>query len=305
MTGDNNMTQKSQVASTATSIYDVLARLAANGEQGVLATVIQASQSTPRHAGSKMIIHGDGRVTGSVGGGPVEAQVVATAVQVLADGQCQKLSMDLTGKLGVCGGSMEIFLEPIHRNVPFLIIGAGHVGRALVELGKSLSFHFTLVDDRPEYMSDLGDQPGLSTHQADPAALKDLDIACQGAALVVSRSHQLDGDYLEQLMMMEQTQGREFKFFGMLGSRSKTAVLHKRFSQNPALAERMLRLQLPVGVSNGSETPAEIALSIFAEAMAVLRDVPQITDEQGHTSGLYLQRTRPRIKPADGTGSQS
>jgi xanthine dehydrogenase accessory factor len=275
-------------------IYQRLAEMSTGGQPGVLATVISAERSTPRHSGSKMIIHPDGSITGSIGGGKAEAVVMAEAARVLADGICRRLELDLAGQLGVCGGKMEVFLEPVLRATPFVVIGAGHVGRALVEMGRSLAFRFTLVDDRPEFLEPLETVPGLNTVAADPDHLGgQIAVDARAAVVIASRNHELDGRYLKVLLEAEAAAGLQFGFLGVLGSRSKAAKLRKSIAQQvPDLAPRLETIQMPVGLDVGSESPPEIALSILAEALAVLRGVDFLADESGSPLGLRLHRRR-------------
>ncbi len=275
-------------------IYQRLAEMSTGGQPGVLATVISAERSTPRHSGSKMIIHPDGSITGSIGGGKAEAVVMAEAARVLADGICRRLELDLAGQLGVCGGKMEVFLEPVLRATPFVVIGAGHVGRALEEMGRSLAFRFTLVDDRPEFLEPLETVPGLNTVAADPDHLGgQIAVDARAAVVIASRNHELDGRYLKVLLEAEAAAGLQFGFLGVLGSRSKAAKLRKSIAQQvPDLAPRLETIQMPVGLDVGSESPPEIALSILAEALAVLRGVDFLADESGSPLGLRLHRRR-------------
>lgn len=275
-------------------IYQRLAEMSNGGQPGVLATVISTERSTPRHSGSKMIIHPDGSITGSIGGGKAEAVVMAEAARVLADGICRRLELDLAGQLGVCGGKMEVFLEPVLRATPFVVIGAGHVGRALEEMGRSLAFRFTLVDDRPEFLEPLETVPGLNTVAADPDHLGgQIAVDARAAVVIASRNHELDGRYLKVLLEAEAAAGLQFGFLGVLGSRSKAAKLRKSIAQQvPDLAPRLETIQMPVGLDVGSESPPEIALSILAEALAVLRGVDFLADESGSPLGLRLHRRR-------------
>jgi xanthine dehydrogenase accessory factor len=287
------MTDSGQLDSMDVEIYRRLAEMVAQGRTGVLATVIATRLSAPRRAGSKMIIHPDGTLTGSVGGGAAEARVIAAAVEVLADGVCRRLDLDLAGDVGVCGGSMEVFLEPVLRTVPFVVIGAGHVGRAVVAVGRHLPFRFTLVDDRPEWLAGPETPVGVGLVESDPAGLAErIEVAPHGGVLIVSRNHELDGDYLEALLEMERASGREFGFLGALGSRAKAAKIRKRLADRTEFAERCTRLQLPVGLDLGAESPAEIGLSVLAEAMAVLRGVTLLEDDKGRPVGVRLQRRR-------------
>ena len=274
-------------------IYRRLTEMVEQGQSGVLATVIRTHRSTPRHEGSKMIILPDGSVFGSVGGGAAEARVVQEARQVFLDGHPLCLPLDLVGDVGVCGGHMEVFLEPVTKADPFIVIGAGHVGRALVDVGRTLPFRFTLIDDRPGLVADLEGVSGVKLLEASPADIvASLEVPARGAVLIASRNHQLDGDYLEAVMDAEHAAGREFAFLGALASRTKAAILRKRFADEQWRRERIARMQYPVGLDIGAETPAEIALSVLAEAMAVMREIPLLKDEDGQPLGVRLHRRR-------------
>ncbi|MEN8005645.1 MAG: XdhC family protein [Candidatus Krumholzibacteriota bacterium] len=274
-------------------IYRRLTEMVEQGHSGVLATVIRTRLSTPRHEGSKMIIMPDGSVFGSIGGGTAEARVIEEAQAVFQDGRPRCLPLNLAGELGVCGGHMEVFLEPVTRALGFVVIGAGHVGRAVVELGRSLPFRFTLVDDRPGLLSGLEGLSGVRLLESAAADLfSQLEVPVRGAMLIASRNHELDGDYLEAVLDAERESGREFAFLGALASRTKAAILRKRLGDREWAAERVARMQYPVGLDIGAETPGEIALSILAEAMAVLREVPQLEDEEGRPLGVRLHRRR-------------
>lgn len=274
-------------------IYRRLTEMVEKGQSGVLATVIRTHLSTPRHEGSKMIILPDGSVVGSVGGGAAEARVIEAAREVFQDGKARCLPLNLAGDVGVCGGHMEVFLEPVTRAQAFIVIGAGHVGRALVELGRGLPFRFTMVDDRPGLLADLEGTPGIRLLESAAADLfSTLEVPVRGSMLIACRNHELDGDYLQAVLAAEQKSGREFAFLGALASRTKAAMLRKRFAGDEWATERIARMQYPVGLDIGAETPGEIALSILAEAMAVLREVPQLEDEQGRPVGVRLHRRR-------------
>jgi xanthine dehydrogenase accessory factor len=269
-------------------VYRRLAEMVDRGEDGVLATVVTTQLSAPRHSGSKMIVHGDGSLTGSIGGGSAEALVITEAEKVRHSGECLTVPIDLAGGHGVCGGAMQVFLEPVLRTVPFIVVGAGHVGQAVVTVGRTLGFRFTVVDDRAELLA-AAKVPGVCTILAAPESLPDqLEVPRRGAVVVCSRNHQLDGGYLEALLSMELRQQREFVFFGALGSRAKAAKLRKRVTAIPDYAARMGQVRLPVGIAIGAETPAEIALSILAEAQAVLRGIQPIRTEDGQV-GYPLQ----------------
>src|SRR5260370_41404042 len=125
------------------------------GQMAALATVIRTQGSMPRHAGSKMLVWPSGEVMGTVGGGAMESRVVQDAQAAMSDGQPRIVSYTLNdlsaGDPGVCGGTAEIFIEPLNKPTTLVVIGCGHVAKALAELGKRLNFRVSGSDDRAEY----------------------------------------------------------------------------------------------------------------------------------------------------------
>lgn len=271
-----------------------LARMVEEQRPGVMATVIRAERSTPRQPGSRMIIHPDGSLTGSIGGGATEAHVIACAAEVAAGSACRVVTIDLDGGHGVCGGRMEIFLEPVLRTSMFVVIGGGHVGRALVEVGRTLPFRFVLVDDRREILEGVRGTPGVRALNCAPSDLAShLTVSAGASALVASRGHAQDADYLEALFALEAAGGVRFAFFGLLGSRTKTALTRQELQRRGVPAADLDRLRAPVGLDLGDETPAEIALSVLAEALSVLRGRAPLCDADGRELGVRLRRRRP------------
>ncbi|MGH2521022.1 MAG: XdhC family protein, partial [Anaerolineales bacterium] len=139
------------------TLFDSLAVLERSGGSAVLCTVIRERGSVPRHAGSKMLVYPDGQIEGTVGGGEMESRVIREALDMLREGAPRIVHYQLVdpkaGDPGVCGGEVEIFVEPIRPLPTLLVIGGGHVGKALVQVGKWLGFRVALSDDRPEFCS--------------------------------------------------------------------------------------------------------------------------------------------------------
>ncbi len=137
------------------SILQTLAELERKGEPVVVATVVRSQGSVPRHDGSKMLIYPDGRIDGTIGGGDMESRVIKEALAALKDGEIRKLSYAFRdvqkGDVGVCGGEVEVFVEPLLPKPQVIIAGGGHVGKALSEIASLCGFRVTVIDDRPEY----------------------------------------------------------------------------------------------------------------------------------------------------------
>ena len=286
------------------TLYKMIAEMVDRGEPGALATVIGAERSAPRHAGSKMIVRVDGTTEGSVGGGGLEARVIEQARAAIDDGECRRVSFDLKGKDGVCGGDVDVFVEPILTRAPLVIIGLGHVGRALLDLGAELPYRFIAIDDRPEFLADLdGVETRLAAIEPDGGGLVLGDAFRPGPRTIVlacNRSHELDGQALEAVFEVEEAAGVECGYIGMVGSRRKAVQVAKRFAGNPRRAGRFTQVQTPVGLAIGAETPHEIALSILAEIMAMTRDVPVCEATDGAQAAVWRMRYKPVTGKASG-----
>jgi xanthine dehydrogenase accessory factor len=278
-------------------IFQMVAEMIRRSEPGAMATVIRAERSVPRHAGSKMIVRADGSTAGSVGGGNLEAKVIEDALLSIADGQCRRVGFDLTGADGVCGGNTEVFIEPILSRVPFIVMGAGHVGRAIMDLGVSLPYRFTAIDDRTDFLSDLVDvDTNLALVEDDQKAVgftKPLEITSQTVVLICTRNHELDGESLDAVLAAEEAAGRQCAYIGMVGSRTKAAHVGRRYTQGTPRAERFRQVHTPVGLAIGAETPHEIAVSILAEVMALTRKVDTCVDQDASPTAIWRMKFRP------------
>ncbi|MGZ6346820.1 MAG: XdhC family protein, partial [Anaerolineales bacterium] len=137
------------------SIFNALSELEATQQSAALCTVIKTSGSTPRHSTSKMLVYSNGDILGTVGGGELENRVRKEALDSIQDGQARLLSYNMTdpsrGDVGVCGGQVEVFVEPILPHQVLVVLGGGHVGKAVAHLAKWLGYHVVVSDDRPEF----------------------------------------------------------------------------------------------------------------------------------------------------------
>jgi len=137
------------------SIYSKIAEIEKMGDAAALCTIIEAKGSAPRHVGSKMIVFPDSSIQGSVGGGLMEGKVIEEAISSLTDGKSRIIEYNLVdpgkGDVGICGGHVTVYVEPIMQKPTIVIIGAGHVGKAVAHLAHWLGFRVVVNDDRPEF----------------------------------------------------------------------------------------------------------------------------------------------------------
>ena len=241
------------------------------------ATVVDTSRSVPRRAGAKMLVFRDGNIAGTVGGGEMEARVVSEAVAALADGRCRLLSYRLVdpgrGDPGVCGGDVQIFVEPHMPKPTVIVMGYGHVGRAVAQLADWLGFRVVATDDRPMATGDSPDstEGGGDAGDGVPEELiiGTVDDVLAGrridedvSVVLVTRNVDVDAAALPALL------ATGAGYVGVMGSERRWATTRARLEAEGVDPTSLDRVRAPIGIEVGAETPEEIALSIMAEVVA-------------------------------------
>lgn len=251
-------------------VYQALAKLEESNQSGALCTIIETEGSTPRHAGSKMLVYADGSIVGTVGGGEVEGRIIQKALDVLSSGESEILTYNLVdpakGDAGVCGGSLQIFIEPIHPADVLLVIGGGHVGKAVVHLGKWLGFRVILSDDRPEFCNQEM-VPGADEYiscqiEELPGKVK---FTSRTAVVLATRNMEVDTSGLPEILEEESA------YIGVISSRRRWALTRKALLELGVAEADLDRIFAPIGLDLRAETPEEIALSILGEVIMIKR----------------------------------
>lgn len=250
------------------NVYEELIREQEAGRPCAMATIVAFKGSIPAHCNAKMLIREDGSIAGTVGGGPVEAEVILAARDVIAADRPTMLSYQLhdnprldTGM--VCGGSLDIYVEPIVPKPVVYLFGAGHVGVMVEKAARLAGFDTVVVDDRPEF-ADAEHFPDTSKILAEPfeAAMAELAPNPRSLVFIATRCHELDGKVLEWALRTPAG------YIGMIGSRRKVTTVFTRLQANGVPAEAFERVHAPVGLDIGADTPEEIAISVVAEFVA-------------------------------------
>jgi xanthine dehydrogenase accessory factor len=251
-------------------IYQELVNVVASGKRAVLATVISSRGSAPQNAGAKMLIKEDGTLVGTVGGGASELLMQEKATEVMNSGAPQILHLDLSGTgkdaVMICGGEMDIFLEPILPRETVYLFGAGHVSRSTASMAKALGFRVVIIDPRPSYNNEdrFPDADLLVVEDFDKSFSK-LDVDRDSYIIIATTGHVLDEQCLECAIRTKA------KYIGMLGSKKKVKEIKERLQQKGVSREQLDGVHAPVGLAIGAETPEEIAVSILAEVIKVRR----------------------------------
>jgi xanthine dehydrogenase accessory factor len=254
-------------------LYEEIVKLRREGRRGAVATIVNVRGSIPSFKTAKMLVRDDGSIVGTIGGGCVEADVWQAAREVMESEKPRTLTFDLnqdpkydTGL--VCGGTLEIFVEPILPPGELYIFGAGHVAAALYKVARIAGFDITIVDDREVYAS------RERFPEAEQVLAEDFEQAMSKITpnesayiVIVTRGHR---DDMRVLRWAVQTGAR---YIGMIGSKRKTITIFKELQKEGLAPELFDRVHAPVGLDIGAITPEEIAVSITAELIAKRRNV--------------------------------
>jgi len=245
----------------------------ARGERAALVTVVATEGSTPQKAGARMLVYGDGRIFGTIGGGCLEAEMSWRAREAIEASRPRLVSYDLTpdqaGEDGlVCGGRMQVFIEPIEGTPVLCLFGAGHVAQPLARMAKACGFRVEVADDRVKFANaERFPEADAIVVEEFTAAAGRLTLGPNSYAIVVTRGHKGDGDALRAVL------GRGLRFVGLLGSRPKVVHIFAALEEQGVSREDLARVHAPLGLEIGAQTPEEIAVSILAEMIAVRRGV--------------------------------
>ena len=248
------------------TIYQSLTELEASHQPAALCTVVKTSGSTPRHSTSKMLVYADGSIIGTVGGGEMENRVIREALDSLKDGRSRLLEFSLVdpsrGDAGVCGGQVEVFVEPILPPATAVIVGGGHVGKAVAHLAKWLGFWVVVSDDRPEFCTPEAnpdaDEFYLLPMKELPARLS---ITPQTYLILTTRGSSVDVAGLPPLLESSAA------YIGVIGSKKRWTTTVNSLKEMGISADKLSRVHSPMGLGLGAETPEEIAVSIMAEVL--------------------------------------
>lgn len=238
------------------------------GEPVILATIVRAHGSVPRHPGSKMLIYEDGRTSGSIGGGEMESRVLQEAAKAFQDGKTRVISYSLVdpkkGDPGVCGGEVEVYLEPYLHAATLFVVGCGHVGRALATQARLLGYRIAVTDDRTELVTpDQIPDADVYLPGSIEEALEANPITANTYIAVVTRNVMIDRQILPKLV------NTSAPYIGVMGSKRRWAETKKLLMADGLAESDLACFHSPLGLELNAETPEEIAVSIMAEIIMV------------------------------------
>ncbi len=253
-------------------IFAEIAKLRKEGRRGALATIIQVQGSIPSYESSKILIRDDGSIVGTVGGGCVEADVWAVAQDVMRDEKPRRLHFNLNNQPEydnglICGGSLDIFIEPILAAPTVFLFGGGHVSLSVSKVASLAGFDTVVIEDRPAFATKER-FPEASEIYVGPweETFAKLRINEFSYLALVTRGHKGD------LTCLRWAINTPARYIGMIGSRRKFIEICKVLEDEGVPAEKLDRVRSPIGLDIGALTPEEIAVSAVAEMIAVRRN---------------------------------
>jgi xanthine dehydrogenase accessory factor len=245
-------------------IYAALAELEKKNLAGAFCIVVRSHGSTPRNASSKMLVYPDGNILGTVGGGELEHRVILEAQAAMQDGKARFIEYSMTdpqrGDPGVCGGQVEVYVEPIQPKPTLVVIGSGHVGKAVASLAHWLGFRVVVNDDRTEFTTPEA-VPDADEYLLCPMELlpEKMEITPWTYLVLTTRGVDIDVPGLPVLLESRAA------YIGVIGSRRRWATTYAALLEAGVSENKLSRVHSPIGLELNAETPEEIAISIMAE----------------------------------------
>ena len=256
--------------------YEFLNELVTANRAAWQVTIVWVEGSTPAKPGMKMLIPDQGYELGNLGGGELEHNVidwvrsaqpekpVLRTYNLSAEGDTALPSDDLPTQM-ICGGRVQLFIEPLGSSKLLQIIGAGHCGRALAHLAGLCGFQTRLIDNRPEILDRIPPEIFSDKRFSDFSNLEGV-VSFSPSALIVIMTH----GHLHDQHVLELCLGQPFRYLGMIGSKKKVAQTFAALMKKGHKQEELDRITAPIGLPIGSQTPYEIAISILAQIISLL-----------------------------------
>jgi len=268
-------------------IYEEIVKLRGEGRRGAVATIVSVRGSIPSFKTAKMLVRDDGSIVGTIGGGCVEAEVWQAAREVMESEKPRTLTFNLnqdpkydTGL--VCGGTLDIFVEPVLPPASLYIFGAGHVAINLYKVVYHAGFDVTVVADREAYANRERFPEAKDVIAEDfELAMARLSPPASSYIVITTRGHRDD------MRVLRWAVHTPAQYIGMIGSKRKTITIFRELTKEGIPTQLFERVHAPVGLDIGAVTPEEIAVAITAELIAMRRRVER---ELPHMSWFHRRK---------------
>jgi xanthine dehydrogenase accessory factor len=250
-------------------VFAALSEALRNGEEVALVTIVASTGSTPQRVGAKMLVYSDGRTVGTIGGGCYENDAFGKAREAIASHKPLNVKYELNDDFAqetglVCGGQMEVFIEPVEASPDVYVFGAGHVGYFVAKMAHEVGFRVHVVDDREKFANVERFGEGIDVVVENiPAWVQRQKLPPTSYAVIVTRGHTHDLDALRALVQ------NPLRYLGLIGSKAKVKRIFDALREEGLSVDTLRAVHAPIGLDIGAITPQEIAVSIVAELIAV------------------------------------
>ncbi len=253
-------------------LFEEIVKMRRAGRRGALATIVHTNGSIPSYESSRMLVREDGSIAGTIGGGCVEAEVWAAAKEVMQKESPRKMVFHLNNEASydnglICGGTLEVFVEPILPQPILYLFGGGHVSMAVAKAANAAGFAIGVVDDREAFANKERFPMAQEIYSSYEEAFEKLHPNAASYLVIVTRGHK------EDMRVLAWAVRTEARYVGMIGSKRKVLSVYKALENEGYKPEEFERVYAPMGLEIGALSPEEIAVSIAAELIAVRRNV--------------------------------
>src|ERR1700686_5363602 len=251
-----------------TDLFEEIARMRRGGARGALATIVHTNGSIPSYESSRMLVREDGSIAGTIGGGGVEAEVWAAAKEVMQKEAPRKMVFNLNNEAKydnglICGGTLEVFVEPILPQPMLYVFGGGHVSMAVAKAATAAGFGIGVVDDRETFANQERFPMAQEIYTSYEDAFEKIHPNAASYLVIVTRGHK------EDMRVLAWAVRTEARYVGMIGSKRKVLSVYKALENEGYRAEEFARVYAPIGLDIGALSPEEIAVSVMAALIAV------------------------------------
>ena len=252
-------------------LFEEIVRMRRAGRRGALATIVHTNGSIPSYESSRMLVRDDGSIAGTIGGGCVEAEVWAASKEVMHKEAPRKMVFNLNNEATydnglICGGTLEVFVEPILPQPILYLFGGGHVSMAVAKAANAAGFGICVVDDREAFANAERFPMAQEIYTTYEDAFDKIHPNAASYLIIVTRGHKED---MRVLGWAVRTAAR---YVGMIGSKRKVLSVYKALENDGYRPEEFQRVFAPMGLEIGALAPEEIAISIVAELIAIRRN---------------------------------
>ncbi len=252
-------------------LFEEIVKMRRAGRRAALATIVHTNGSIPSYESSRMLVREDGSIAGTIGGGCVEAEVWAAAKEVMQKEAPRKMVFNLNNEASydnglICGGTLEVFVEPILPQPTLYLFGGGHVSMAVAKAATAAGFGVGVADDRETFANNERFPMAHEIYTSYEDAFRKIHPNAASYLVIVTRGHK------EDMRVLAWAVRTEARYVGMIGSKRKVISVYKALENDGYKPEEFERVYAPMGLEIGALSPEEIAVSIAAELVAVRRN---------------------------------